>query len=219
MKKQAMLAPVKVPDIQHTLPEVFIFESLNIKDEAAKRFEGQILADMLRLSGKNPKYFYFQSPEELPHLLGLFRESKYRYLHISAHASSTQIATTTRNLSYEEFSSYFSGHLKLRRLFFSACQVGNKHFVEKIAEKNKGIHSVVAPAENIRFSDAAAIWASFYLSMFKVNLGAMKQTEINRKFQALTMLFPVEFYYAAYKAKTDSWEHTTFRGGQQHPQL
>jgi hypothetical protein len=52
------------------LPEVFILESLSLKDEREHRLEGGALADMLRLSGKNPKY---------------------RYLHFSCHGDTNKI--------------------------------------------------------------------------------------------------------------------------------
>jgi hypothetical protein len=207
--KKAMSAPTKIPDIQHTVPEVFIFESLSKKDEDKKRYEGQILSDMLRLAGKNPKYYYFQSEEELPHLLGLFRQSKYRYLHISAHASDTAIDTTDGSISYSKFANLFEGHLQLRRLFFSACQVGNQEFVKAVAAKNKGMHSITAPAEDIKFDHAAAIWSTFYISMFNENKNSMKGSDIEKRINALTSLFPVDFFFAAYSPKRDKWNYKT----------
>lgn len=209
MKKLEIISPTQVPDIQHTVPEVFIFESLSKRDEKEKKFEGQILADMLRLAGKNPKYYYFQSEDELPHLLGLFRQSKYRYLHISAHASNTDINTTEGAISYARFAELFKGHLRLRRLFFSACQVGNKKFVDLVAENNKGMHSIVAPAEDIRFDHAAAIWSSFYISIFSENKKAMKRSDIEKRIIALTSLFPVDFFFAAYSPTKDIWNYHT----------
>ncbi|HNA03158.1 MAG TPA: hypothetical protein PLV48_04725 [Rhodocyclaceae bacterium] len=207
MNKKAILDATTVPDIQHSVPEVFIFESLGKADEIAKRYEGLILADMLRLAGKNPKYYYFQSEDELPHLMGLFRQSKYRYLHISSHASATHIGTTNGNISYAKFAEIFAGHLQLRRLFFSACQVGNANFVNAMAAKNKGMHSIVAPAENIQFDHAAALWSTFYISLFSENEKAMKRAAIEKRIKALTTLFPVNFFFAAYDAKNDKWKH------------
>ena len=207
--KKAILEPTIVPDIQHTVPEVFIFESLTKEDELAKRYDGLVLADMLRLAGKNPKYYYFQSKEELPHLLGLFRQSKYRYLHISAHASATHIGTTEGSLTYAEFVSLFAGHLPLRRLFFSACQVGNKKFVDAVAAGNKGMHSFVAPAEDIRFDHAAALWSTFYISMFTENENAMKRADIKKRLKALTGLFPVDFFFATYASEAGVWKYET----------
>lgn len=207
MTKKALLDGISVPDIQHSVPEVFILESLGKADERAKRFEGQVLSDMLRLSGKNPKYYYFQSKDELPHLVGLFRQSKYRYLHISSHASDTHIGITDGEISYEQFADNFENHLSLRRLFFSACQVGNKSFVDTLAAKNKGMHSVVAPNQDIQFDHAAAIWSSFYISLFAENENSMKHTGIEKRLKALRSLFPVDFYFAAYNARLDHWKH------------
>lgn len=205
--KKEILGGISVPDIQHTIPEVFIIESLSNKDEAAKRYEGLILAEMLRLSGKNPKYIYFQSPEELPHIIGLFRQSRYRYLHISAHASDDEIATTNRNLSYKQFAKYFEGHLALRRVFMSACQIGNESFLKEMSAKNPGMHSIVAPAEDIQFNHAAAIWSMFYISMFTENGRAMKAIDIRKKFDAIKQLLPVDFFIATYQPKKQSWKY------------
>lgn len=206
---KAILPSAQIPDIQHTIPEVFIFESLSEADERAKRYEGQILADILRLAGKNPKYYYFQSKEELPHLLGLFRQSKYRYLHISAHASDSSIGTRNGSITYDELSRTFKGHLPLRRLFLSACQIGNRNFVDAIASRNKGMHSVVAPAENIRFDHAIAIWSAFYVSMFTENSKAMKRAGIERRVKSLCSLFTVDMFFAAYNARRDEWKYDT----------
>jgi len=81
-------------------PDVFILETLNKADEREKRFEGRALAELLIMSGKNPKYHYFQDVEELPHLAGLFRQSKYRFLHFSSHGSFDKIFTTNGALTY-----------------------------------------------------------------------------------------------------------------------
>lgn len=204
--KKELLAPQVVPEILNTRPEVFILESLNKEDEKHRRFEGRILSDMLHLCGKNPKYYYFQTEKELPHLVGLFRESRYRYLHISSHASTTEIGTTEGSLTYERFARIFEGHLKLRRLFFSACEVGNSDFVNAVSGKNKGMHSIVAPAEAIQFDYAAALWSAFYISMFGANEKAMKRANIEMRLRALRALFPVDFSFAAYDARNDTWK-------------
>jgi hypothetical protein len=210
MKTKALLPATKVPDIHDTIPDVFIFESLDQDDEQSKRFEGQLLSDILRLSGLNPKYYYFQSKHELPHLVGLFRQSCYRYLHLSAHASSTHIATSEDNLTYDEFALYFKGHLPLRRLFVSACQAGNLQFADAIRSLNKGMHSIVAPTKEIQFDHAAAMWASFYVSIFSDNPAAkIKGKDIEERLTALKSLFPVEFYLATYDARRDKWKDKT----------
>ena len=191
-----------------TIADVFIIESLAKTDEGRHRYEGQRLAELLRLSGKNPKYFYFQSKDELPHLLKLFKLSDYRYLHVSCHASFDTVETTNEILSYDEFARLFKGYLKLRRVFFSACELGNDLFTTCLAGTNKGMHSVVAPAEVIDFDHAAAIWAAFYVSVFARNANAMNGADIRRRIETLCALFPVDFHVSTYQPKADTWRHT-----------
>ena len=191
-----------------TIADVFIIESLTKTDETRHRYEGQRLAELLRLSGKNPKYYYFQSKEELPHLLRLFKLSNYRYLHVSCHASSDTIATTNECLTYAEFARLFKGYLKLRRIFFSACELGNELFTDCLAATNKGMHSVVAPAEEIDFDHAAAIWAAFYVSIFARNADAMSGRDIRLRIETICTLFPVDFHVSTYQPKPDTWRHT-----------
>jgi hypothetical protein len=45
------------PTDEKTRPGVFIIESLDFEDEKNRRFEGQILRDMLILSGKEVEYW------------------------------------------------------------------------------------------------------------------------------------------------------------------
>jgi hypothetical protein len=191
-----------------SIADVFIIESLSKSDEDRHRYEGQRLAELLRLSGKNPKYFYFQSKEELPHLLKLFNLSKYRYLHVSCHASSDSVFTTNDKIAYTEFAQLLRGHLKLRRVFFSACELGSVLFSACLAGTNKGMHSVVAPAEEIYFDHAAAIWTAFYISVFANNPDAMTGADIRNRIETLCTLFPVDFHVSTYRPKVDSWKHT-----------
>lgn len=191
-----------------TIADVFIIESLRLEDERNNRFEGRRLAELLRLSGKNPKYFYFQSKNEIPSLLKLFELSKYRYLHVSCHASSTRVCTTNENLNYIEFSSLFNNKLKLKRIFFSACELGNPLFNEMlVAQNNKGMHSIIAPSSEIYFDHAAAIWGAFYVSVFSRNPDSMNGRDIESRIETLCSLFPVEFHSSRYLSKSDKWIH------------
>lgn len=203
-----MLHQVELPESTLTIADVFIIESLTKADETRHRYEGQRLAELLRLSGKNPKYFYFQSKKELPHLLELFKLSEYRYLHVSCHASSNVVATTNEDLTYAQFAGLLKGYLKLRRVFFSACELGNELFTTCLAGTNKGMHSVVAPAEEIDFDHAAAIWAAFYVSVFARNAEAMSGNDIRQRIETLCTLFPVDFHVSTYQPAPDTWRHT-----------
>lgn len=195
--------------MDNNVSDVFIIESLGAIDEDKHRHEGLQLAQLLRLSGKNPKYFYFQSKEELPHLLELFKLSGYRYLHISCHASLEKIETTNDMISYYEFAKICKDYLKLRRVFFSACELGNHLFSSCLAATNKGMHSIVAPAEKIRFEHAAAIWSAFYISIFSKNEESMSAYDIKETVKILCSLFPVDFHISTYLPYNDTWDHIT----------
>src|SRR4051812_29448548 len=76
-----------------TVPEVFIIESLELEDEEEGR-EGAVLAAVLKMCGKNPLYYYIRTEAELEMLAGKFKESGYRYLHISCHGGDDALHTT-----------------------------------------------------------------------------------------------------------------------------
>ncbi len=206
MQKSTML-PLDVPDIQHTKPDVFILESLSPEDEKENRYEGEIIRNILRLAGKNPAYYYFRTENELKHLVGLFRESQCRFLHISSHASDTHIGTTFGKLTYFQFSEIFQGHLQLRRLFFSACNTGNENLVKTLLLKNKGMHSFVALTHLINFDQAAAIWSTLYISLFAKDSQSVKHGDIERRLKLLKGLFPVEFFFGSYDSVKDKWNN------------
>lgn len=197
-----------------TVADVFIVESLAKEDEREHRFEGQRLADLLRMSGKNPKYFYFQSFNEIPHILQLFKLSNYRFLHVSCHASLTKLCATHDEIDYAGFAALTKDFLKLRRVFFSACEVGNELFSTLIAAQNKGMHSIVAPAQKIYFDHAAAIWGAFYVSIFANAGDGLSGEEIKSRFRTLCQLFPVDFHVSTYRPKPDNWSHETIQKSQ-----
>ena len=196
-----------LPPLTATKPEVFIIESLSLDDETHERLEGRILRDILKLSGKTPRYYYFRTERELIELANLFRESGYRFLHISSHCSHEALSTTLENVSYVRFAEIFEGKLKNRRLFVSACEMGNELFSAVVAARNKGMYSIIAPTQRIRFDRAAAIWAAFYVLMFDLDATAMKAEKITRCLRNLARLFSEAFHFSRYNAKHDRWEH------------
>ena len=200
-----------LPDICVTKPEVFIIESLYPEDEVQNRFEGRTLANLLRLSGKSPRYFYFHDNAELPYIIALFRQSQYRYLHFSCHGDATDVITRSGNIPYMEFSNLFKGHLQLRRVFFSACELGNELFTEVMGGNNKGMHSIVAPAERIFFAQAAAIYHTLYLSLFAKDKKNMSHHEIISKLKSITPLFPVSFHFSGFSPTSKKWNHQTIK--------
>lgn len=196
---------VKLPPIQHTVPEVFILESLSFEDEEAGRCEGKIIRDILQLAGKKPLYYYFRTEQELEEFAVRFRTSKYRYLHLSCHGSPNAIHTTLGEIPIARFAEIFEGHLKLRRLFVSACEVGSGFLANHVIAKNKGMHSVASPVDRILFSRAGAIWAAFYVRMFDLNSSSMSSKNIGILLKNLCQLFGERFNWTWYSAKEDIW--------------
>ena len=190
-----------------TVPQVFIIESLRFSDERDARLEGKVLADVLKMCGKNPLYFYFRTEAELVVLAKKFHASGYRYLHISCHGSDDSIETTLDSIPYARFAEVFANKLVNRRLFASACEVGNELFSEEIGGLNKGMHSIAAPADAIRFDVAVAFWAAFYVKAFYINESAMKAADITGVFRPLCALFDIRLHWSRYSAKHERWDH------------
>lgn len=87
---------------EETTPQVFIIESLRLDDEEHERFEGRILKQILRLSGKDSSYYYIRTRRELERIAKLFGKSGFRYLHLSCHGNPDTMATTFDRLSFVE---------------------------------------------------------------------------------------------------------------------
>jgi len=201
-----------LPPIQETFPEVFILESLAIQDERSKRFEGRVLADVLRMCGKSPEYFYFRTEEELEQLALEFRRSGYRFLHLSCHGNDQEIATTYGSVSYTRFAEIFGGHLQNRRLFVSACEVGNELFGVTVAAKNRGMYSIASPRVKIEFDKAVALWSALYVHLFSVNTNSVKVKHIDEALSSLCHLFDVPFLFSIYRSEKNDWEHRAISG-------
>ena len=141
-------------------PEVFIIESLEFDDEEEERFEGRILADILRLAGKKPIYYYVRTKRELVAVLDLFERSQYRYLHLSCHGDDESIATTLDDeIGFRELSEIMNPHLKRRRLFVSSCDVVNDQLAKTLMPS--GCLSITGPTQKVGFAEAAILWTSF----------------------------------------------------------
>ena len=207
-KKRTHAPLPRLPDIQYTVPDVFILESLRREDELEDRAEGATLARLLRMAGKSPKYHYFEDERELPLLIHLFRQSQYRYLHFSSHGSPSEVHLQNDSLSYPRFSEYFKGHLQLRRVFFSCCSLGSELFSEVLAGNNKGMHSIVAPAEPVTFASAATMFQALYVSLFELEAQTMRHEEIRKRLVALRDLFSVKIHFSSYRAAPqNTWQH------------
>jgi hypothetical protein len=198
-----------------TIPELFIIESLTLKEEEKKHQEGEILSRMLNLSGKTKtKYFYIRTKKELEEIIDIFDESQYRYLHLSCHANKTEMTTTFDDISFEELGSMLGLCVENRRVFVSACEMANRKLAKQLLQ-DTGCYSLIGPAKAINFDDAAAFWVSFnfddaaafwvsfYHLMFKANERGMGRKNLQWCITELSALFdePVNYYSASRSTK------------------
>ena len=178
-----------------TLAEVFIIESLDPDDEGNGRFEGSIISRMLRLHGKAPKYRYIRTRKDFLKAIKQFGQSKYRYLHISAHADADGMCTTNLDeIAFEELAEILCPHLAGCRLFLSACSMVHENLAKEIIPRS-GCNSVVGPTEDIYFSDAAIVWSSIYHLMFSEDSDRMSRKHLREKLTKVCELFQVQLAY------------------------
>jgi hypothetical protein len=177
-----------------TRPGVFIIESLRFKDEKKKRFEGQILRDVLTLSGKEVQYWYVRTWKELTDdIFQRFYESGLRYLHLSCHGNPTHASLTLDDIPFKEFGDEIKNYLPNRRLFVSACEVVNKAFSDEV-NPDQECYSIIGPRDDIRFDDATIIWASFYHLMLR-DSKVMRSQEIRTTLDRLEKMFGQKLLY------------------------
>ena len=178
-----------------TKPEVFIIESLDPDDEGNGRFEGSIISRILKLHGKSPKYRYVRTKEEFEAAVEQFGRSKYRYLHISAHADPQGMCTTNQDeIDFDELATILNPNLEGRRLFLSACSMVLEDLAKEIVPVS-GCYSVIGPNEDILFTDAAILWSALYHLMFTHNMNAMKHHELKKHLQNTSRMFEVDISY------------------------
>jgi hypothetical protein len=187
----------KVPPTQITRPETFILESLGHEDELANRLDGKLLYEVLKLQGKEPIYYYFRTQHELIKFADLFRESGYRYLHLSCHGSEEIVQYTFGHSTYRDFAEIFEKRLHNRRLFVSGCNLGNMGFARALFEKNGGMYSVTAPTKRVFFDQSIAFWSAFYYMMHAWDSSAMKKVRLTQVLSQLAIIFemPLAHYY------------------------
>lgn len=180
----------------NTKAEVFIVESLDFEDEAKRHFEGQVISEILRLGGKSCKYFYIRTKKEFREIIRQFSESRYRYLHLSCHGEEggKALHTTLDRLDFASLAEIIKPHLSGRRLFLSSCSTTNRN-IAKVLMKDSGCISILGPAQDIYFSDAAILWASLYHTMFSADRKLMKHSVLRGKAQEVATMFRVRLNF------------------------
>ncbi len=183
---------------------LFIIESLERDQEEFMR-EGIIIRQILELGRSLPvKYLYIRTEAELSMALEEFKDSSFRYLHISCHGSKDSISLTLDQLLFEDFVPIISPYLKQRRLFFSACSVVNENLAEALMKKS-GCYSVIGPCRKINFDDASMMWASFYHLAFR-DEGELRLLggKIRWALRRIQRSFGEEFHY--YRKARNGWK-------------
>ena len=183
-----------------TDPNVFIIESLNFEDEENNRYEGKFISNILEMNEKHPKYYYIRTECELLKIIETFNKSNCRYLHLSCHGNGQEMATTLDNISFPRLGSIFRPYLRKKRLFVSACEMVNDELAKAIMP-GSGCYSIIGPEENVTFSDAAIIWASFYHLMFHENRDKMGKQVIKEKLESLVKLFGVSLNFYCFNGR------------------
>jgi len=180
------------PPSQITTPEVFIVESLDMKNERAGCHDGKLLFDTLVLYGRKPQYYYFRTTRELRELSKIFRDSGYRYLHLSCHGSTSNLEFTFGSVTFVEFAQTFEDKLEHRRMFISGCELGNIDFASALFDKNGGMYSLTGPTKKVFFDQALTFWNSFYYLMDSIDPMYMKKDAIDSVLNKICPLFEIE---------------------------
>lgn len=191
------MAKDNIPPSNFTKPETFILESLEHEDEKAARLDGKILHDVLKLHGKKPLYYYFRTQRELIEFSKIFRESGYRYLHLSCHGGDNIIQYTFGHSTYNDFAEIFDKKLHNRRLFISGCNLGNMDFAKEIFATNGGMYSITAPTKKVFFDQSISFWSAFYYMMHAWDSTMMKKRRLNQVLTQLATIFeiPLAHYF------------------------
>jgi len=186
-----------------TVPNVYIIESLNPDDEGNGRLEGVFLAHMLRLHGKETKYSYVRTRKKFNQALDDFKDSGYRYLHISAHGNVDGIETTNGDeITYGRLANRLTGISKNCRLFMSSCKVTHEDSAEALVSEER-FRSLLGPRNRISFHDSAVTWAAIYHLLFKARSESMADSRIASTMQSIVDVFSVNF---AFFARTEDGE-------------
>lgn len=185
------------PPTQITKPETFIIESLSQQDNENNRSDGKILFDMLNLQNKKPIYKTFKNKDELVELSDTYRNSGYRYLHLSCHGSNEIISSTYDKIEFAQFAEIFSSKLNNRRLFISGCKLGNINLANYLYDNNGGMYSLTGPINDVHFDQASVFWSSFYYLVHSWDSQRIIKKTIFKTLNKITYLFgmPIAHFF------------------------
>ena len=173
--------------------QLIIIESLTLDDEAHDRFEGHIIANILKLGGIKTTYFYIRTKRELKNIIKRISkdESTPKYLHISCHGLSNGIQLTFDQVNIQELPEILSPLKSNKRAFFSACEVVNMDTAKILLNKNNSCISILGPSGSPEFDRAAIFWSSFYHIVMKSQNTTMGNYAIKRISKQLSTLYTI----------------------------
>lgn len=183
---------IVMPPSHKTIPNVFIVESIKLEEEKKGLFEGQCLYNYLKLLGKEPIYYYVRTARELEQISFEFRQSRYRYLHLSCHGTGNSILTTLDEVNYIDFAKMYHKKLEHRRVFISGCWLGDELLAETLFGTNGGLYSLTAPTKVVFFQQMLPFWSTFYYMMNSVDENSMKGKILYQSLQTCCNIFNVE---------------------------
>lgn len=181
------------------IPEVFIVESLYADDRENQRKEGDIIARILKMGGREPEYRYVKTREEFRGALNEFAQKNYRYLHLSCHGASDHLSGEFGEIYFHELGPMIKDVLDKFRLFVSACETVNHedHLLANALLWNTKCISVIGSAEPIDFDDAAMFWSTFYYQAYREKKNELKlsRSMILKVLKKTTSIFPLKINY------------------------
>lgn len=180
--------------VEATKAQVFILESPSIADEVYNRRDGKILYDFLKLKGLKPLYCNIGNSSDIEEAIECFYNSGYRYLHLCCHGNDDSICLGKTSFAYEELD-FFEGMMHHRRLFISACLLGNINFAKRLFNNNEEMYSILAPTDEIAFSTSLTFFSSLYHLLNECNSRSIKRDSFQFTIERLCETFGQEFSY------------------------
>jgi hypothetical protein len=145
---------------------------------------------------KQPQYYYIRTKRELRAMAAQFEKSRFRYLHFACHGNSQSFGLTLDSVSFHSFAEYFRPVAIRRRIFLSACEVAQTELAKEFfRDHDSSPYSITGPTENIRFCDAAAIWASVYNLLFRDDSKGIEGSRLRDHLGKLCELNEVSFVH------------------------
>lgn len=171
---------------------VFIIESLRSEEF----FDGENMSEILNLSKIKNVYREVHSKNDFIEAINEFKNSNFRYLHISCHSDMNGIEINGENISNSDLSKILRNRIIRKRIFLSACKGGNRNIATAIITKCGG-QSVIGTPIDLYFDKAALFWPSFYHVIHMLDNNRMNRQNLNIVLKKCVDLFeiPINYYH------------------------